>query len=71
MRFRIGGVFAKCPACKADDFYPAMRLTADRRDVYICAGCENQVWYPELLERTRRELKSGVSQPAHIPEPPT
>ena len=54
MRFRIGSVFAKCPRCQGDDFYPAMRLTADRRDVYICAACEIQVWYPELLERARQ-----------------
>ena len=54
MRFRIGSVFAKCPRCQADDFYPAMRLTADRRDVYVCAACDNQVWYPELLERVRQ-----------------
>ncbi len=60
MRFRIGSVFAKCPRCQADDFYPAMRLTADRRDVYICAACENQVWYPELVERARREGRGEV-----------
>ena len=57
MRFRIGGVFAKCNACNSDDFYPAMRLTADRRDVYICTACENQVFIPELVERARRETE--------------
>jgi hypothetical protein len=71
MRFRIGGVFAKCSSCNGEDFYPALRLTADRRDVYVCAACENQVFYPELVERTRREGQAAEVSPQPQPDQPT
>jgi hypothetical protein len=66
MRFRIGGVFAKCSSCQSQDFFPAFRLTADRKDVYVCAGCDSQVFYPELLERLRKE--AAAAQPAVGPQ---
>lgn len=49
MRFEIGGSFAKCPACQGEDFYPAFPLTADRREVLVCARCENQAVFGELI----------------------
>ena len=57
MRFSIGGVFAKCPACKADDFYPALALTNGRRGVYICIACENEIIYSELRSQISKEMR--------------
>jgi hypothetical protein len=54
MRFSIGGAFAKCGACQGEDFYPAFPLTPDRRDVVICARCDSQAIYAELVKLTRR-----------------
>jgi hypothetical protein len=51
MRFGIGGTFARCSACQGEDFYPAFPLTADRREVLVCARCENQAIYAELIGR--------------------
>jgi hypothetical protein len=53
MRLRIAGVFAKCGACQGEDFYPAFPLTPDRRDVMICAGCESQAVFAELVRKSR------------------
>ena len=55
MRFSIGGIFAKCTACKAEDFYPALDVTGDRRDVYVCAACRSEVVYSELIRGIARE----------------
>jgi hypothetical protein len=64
MRFSIGGIFAKCSACKAEDFFPAQAFTG-RRDVYVCAACSNQVVYSDLLagigkESVERAVKLGT-----------
>ena len=48
MRLQIRGVFIKCRKCQGEDFYPAFPLTAARRDVMICAACENELIYSEL-----------------------
>jgi hypothetical protein len=53
MRFSIGGAFAKCSACQGEDFYPAFPLTPDRRDVVICARCDSQAIYAELMEKNK------------------
>jgi hypothetical protein len=53
MRFGIGGVFARCSACQGEDFYPAFPLTPDRRHVVVCAKCNNQSVYAELIRTTR------------------
>ncbi|HEX6267809.1 MAG TPA: hypothetical protein VFZ81_13055 [Burkholderiales bacterium] len=55
MRFRIGGTFAECAACRRHDFFPALALNAGRRDVYICAHCGNEALYSELLSRMGKE----------------
>jgi hypothetical protein len=49
MRFPIGSGFAKCAACQGEDFYPAFPFPAHRREVLICAKCENQAIYAELI----------------------
>jgi hypothetical protein len=49
MRLRLGGTFVKCTACQGEDFYPAFPLTADRREVMVCARCENQAVFGELI----------------------
>jgi hypothetical protein len=51
MRFRIGGVFAKCYGCGHEDFFPALALSSGRRDVFICAHCGNESYYSELVRR--------------------
>lgn len=63
MRFSIGGIFAKCAACKGDDFYPALALTPGRRDVYICVACDNEVEYSELVSRIGKEAVRRASAP--------
>jgi hypothetical protein len=67
MRFSIGGAFAKCSACQGEDFYPAFPLTPDRRDVLICARCDSQAVYAELVEKnkwthTKIDTKSAPSR---------
>ena len=49
MRFAIGGSFVRCNACQGEDFYPAFPWTRDRREVLVCARCENQAVYAELI----------------------
>lgn len=49
MRFRIGGVFAKCSACNADDFYPAHPIAKGRRDIFVCAACGHETLHAELV----------------------
>jgi hypothetical protein len=49
MRFAIGSGFAKCAACQGEDFYPAFPFPPHRREVLICAKCENQTVYSELV----------------------
>lgn len=62
MRFSIGGIFAKCRACQGEDFYPALPLTADRRGVLICAACENQTVYAELVGQAEKEPVSRAER---------
>jgi hypothetical protein len=59
MRLGIGGAFAKCSACQGEDFYPAFPLTPDRRDVLVCARCENQTIYAELVRNSRGGSDTG------------
>lgn len=49
MRFSIGTTFAKCSGCQGEDFYPAYPWSPDRRDVVVCARCENQAVLSELV----------------------
>jgi hypothetical protein len=49
MRIALGGTFAKCSACQGEDFYPAFPLTPDRREVLVCAQCEHQTIFAELV----------------------
>ena len=58
MRFSIGKTFAKCHGCQGEDFYPAYPWSPDRRDVVICARCENQAVLSELVGK---RLKLGAS----------
>lgn len=57
MRFSTKGVFAKCAMCRAEDFYPAMPATPDRRDVYVCVRCGHHQVYGELV----RELSEKAA----------
>jgi hypothetical protein len=59
MRFGIGDSFARCNACQGEDFYPAFPLTPDRREVLVCARCENQAIFAELIG------KPGATVQAH------
>ena len=59
MRFSIGGAFAKCSACEGEDFYPAFPLTPDRREVVICARCDSQAVYAELVEGAQRSSEGS------------
>jgi len=49
MRIALGDSFAKCAACQGEDFYPAFPLTAVRREVLVCAKCEHQTIFSELV----------------------
>jgi hypothetical protein len=49
MRLKHGGNFVKCAACQGEDFYPAFPLSADRREVVVCARCGNQSVFGELI----------------------
>jgi hypothetical protein len=48
MRFRVGEDFAKCYGCGREDFFPALALSAGRRNVFICAHCGYESYYGEL-----------------------
>lgn len=61
MRFSIGEGFAKCRGCQGEDFYPAYPWSPDRRDVVICAKCENQAVLSELVGK-RLTLGASASQ---------
>jgi hypothetical protein len=58
MRFAIGDTFAKCSACQGEDFYPAFPLTPDRREVVVCARCEQQAVFAELIGKPGATIKS-------------
>jgi hypothetical protein len=60
MRFSIGSGFAKCSACQGEDFYPAFPLTADRREVLVCARCENQSVFSELIGKPGAKIASAT-----------
>ena len=64
MRFSIGNGFAKCSACQGEDFYPAFPLTADRREVLVCARCENQAIFSELIGKPGASIRSASAAPA-------
>jgi hypothetical protein len=61
MRFAIGNGFAKCSACQGEDFYPAFPLTADRREVLVCAKCENQTIFAELIGKPGASIKTATN----------
>jgi hypothetical protein len=56
MRFAIGSGFAKCITCQGEDFYPAFPLTPDRREVLVCAHCDNQTIFSELIGKPGARL---------------
>ena len=56
MRFAIGSGFARCAACQGEDFYPAFPFPPDRREVLICAKCQNQTIYAELIGKPGARL---------------
>ena len=60
MRFGIGNGFARCSACHGEDFYPAFPLTPDRREVLVCARCENQAIYAELIGKPGASIKDAA-----------
>lgn len=64
MRFAIGTSFVKCSACQGEDFYPAFPLTPDRREVVICARCDNQAVFAELV---RKWTAAQTPAPAPVP----
>jgi hypothetical protein len=70
MRFSIGGIFAKCGACKCNDFYPALPLTSDTRDVFICVACGSQSVYSELVGQIakRSGAPAGVTATNKVAE---
>ena len=49
MRIALGDGFARCASCQGEAFYPAFPLTADRREVLVCANCEHQSIFSELV----------------------
>jgi hypothetical protein len=60
MRFAIGAsTFAKCSACQGEDFYPAFPLTPDRREVVVCARCEQQAVFAELIGKPGATIKAA------------
>lgn len=59
MRFAIDGNFAKCSACQGEDFYPAFPLTPDRREVLVCARCEQQAIFAELIGKPGASIRSA------------
>jgi hypothetical protein len=63
MRFSIGARFAKCRGCQGEDFYPAYPWSPDRREVVICARCENQAILSELVGKPSARLKRAIQSP--------
>ena len=61
MRFSIGATFAKCRGCEGEDFYPAYPWSPDRREVVICARCENQAILSELVGKPAARLRPGAT----------
>jgi hypothetical protein len=65
MRLSIGGIFAACPACGAEDFQAPS--VAALRDVLNCGGCGAAVLYGELLNQiaaqavARAAAKTGTA----------
>ena len=75
MRIALGNSFARCAACQGEDFYPAFPLTADRREVLVCANCEHQTIFSELVGKpgaTASAAKMPWAKPAMSasPNPP-
>jgi hypothetical protein len=62
MRFAIGDTFAKCSACQGEDFYPAFPLTPDRREVVVCARCEQQAVFAELVGKPGATIKAAAQK---------
>jgi hypothetical protein len=56
MRFATGSGFAKCAACQGEDFYPAFPFPPHRREVLICAKCESEAIYSELIGKPGARL---------------
>jgi hypothetical protein len=56
MRFAIGSGFAKCAACQGEDFYPAFPFPPHRREVLVCATCESEAVYSELIGKPGARL---------------
>src|SRR3954462_11603941 len=69
MRLKHGGTFVKCTACQGEDFYPAFPVTKDRRDVMICARCENQAVFGELIGKPSASALSAKMPWATAPAP--
>ena len=72
MRIALGDSFAKCAACQGEDFYPAFPLTADRREVLVCAKCEHQAIFSELVGKpgaTASAAKMPWATPTLSPTP--
>jgi hypothetical protein len=72
MRIALGDAFAKCTACQGEDFYPAFPLTADRREVLVCAKCEHQAIFSELVGKpgaTAAAAKMPWATPTLSPTP--
>jgi hypothetical protein len=59
MRIALGNGFARCSACQGEDFYPAFPLTADRREVLVCAKCEHQAIFSELVGKPGATAKAA------------
>ena len=72
MRIALGNSFARCAACQGEDFYPAFPLTADRREVLVCAKCEHQTIFSELVGKpgaTASAAKMPWARPAMSTNP--
>ena len=72
MRIALGNSFARCAACQGEDFYPAFPLTADRREVLVCANCEHQTIFSELVGKpgaTASAAKMPWARPAMSTSP--
>jgi hypothetical protein len=54
MRVSIGGVCAKC-ACGGHEFFPALPVTEDRRNMVICVDCASETRYGALIEQIGKE----------------
>jgi hypothetical protein len=74
MRIALGDSFAKCAACQGEDFYPAFPLTADRREVLVCAKCEHQTIFSELVGKpgaTAAAAKMPWARPTYSTSSPS